>query len=169
MIKFKKPDLNAPRFKKKRESILKDDFYKELKLKYSKCKDLTKEDIRTIIEAFNNEIVNTIIEDPNGFELPEGLGYIFIATTKVKKKKVVDYKNSHAYGVLVTHKNWETDGYVGKIVYTNYKAKYRFRNAPIWGFTASRTFSRKMSKAFKEKWNTYRTLIPGIKPSVYKN
>jgi len=168
MTKFNKPDLNAPRFKKKRESMLNNNFYKELNKKYPECKNLSKSEVREIIEAFNNEIIETIITDRNGFELPEGLGYLFIAATKVKKKKVVDYKNSLEHGILITHKNWDTDGYVGKIVYTNYKAKYRFKNAQIWGFSASRTFSRYMSREFKKRWNTYRVLLGNVRPTVYK-
>ena len=168
MTKFNKPNLNAPRFKKKRESMLNNKFYQELKSKYPECKNLDKREIREIVEAFNKEVVETIVTDRNGFELPEGLGYLFIGAVKIKKKKVVDYKNSLEHGVLITHKNWDTDGYVGKIVYTNYKAKYRFKNAQIWGFSACRNFRRYVSKEFKERWNTYKMLIENVREAVYK-
>jgi hypothetical protein len=168
MTTFNKPNLSAPRFKKKRETMLNGKFYQELKNKYQECKNLDKKEIRNIIETFNKEIVETIITDRNGFELPEGLGYLFIGAVKIKKKKVVDYKNSLKHGVLITHKNWNTDGYVGKIVYTNYKAKYRFKNAQIWGFKAARTFSRYMSKEFTKRWNTYKVLIENVREPVYK-
>jgi hypothetical protein len=169
MIKFNSPDLNAPRFKKKRECTLKSSFYKEVKAKHANCKKLKAEDIRTIVETFNKKVVDVVINERNGFELPQSLGYIFIGAVKITKQKVIDYKNSLKHGVLVTHKNWETDGYVSKIVYTNYKAKYRFKNAPIWGFKASRQFARDTSKAFKDKWNIYKVLDGNIKPSSDNN
>ena len=103
---FKKPDLNAPRY---RESV----------------------------------------------ELPDSLGYIFIGTCPAAKSVNMDYALSKKYGKVLQNKNWETDGKVAKIFYTNYSTKYRFKNRELWQFKAVRQFKRGVAKSYPKKWTKY--------------
>jgi hypothetical protein len=106
------------------------------------------------------------MENREGVELPESLGYMFIATCKSKPKDNIDYHKSRLHGVKVSHKNWETDGALGKIVYTNYNAKYKFKDSSIWGFKPARKFKRTVSKYYIENWKMYIELNKNEKVSA---
>ena len=80
MKKFKKPDLNAPRFRNKSMSILNSHLLKDFKKRYPEYKNLSIQEFKKIIKVFNCNIVEGIIENRNGIELPDGLGYIFMRT-----------------------------------------------------------------------------------------
>ena len=68
--------------------------------------------------------------------------------------KVVVKRNSFRVQVL-QNKNWETDGNLGKIFYTNYSTKYRFKNRELWGFLACRDFKRSVAKSYPINWTKY--------------
>ena len=58
-------------------------------------------------------------------------------------------------GKVLQNKNWETDGNIGKIFYTNYSTKYRFKNRELWQFTAVRQFKRSVAKTYPKQWSKY--------------
>ena len=84
----------------------------------------------------------------DGVELPDSLGYLFIGTCPPAKGVNTDYSLSKEYGKVLQNKNWETDGNIGKIFYTNYSTKYRFKNRELWQFTAVRNFKRSVAKKY---------------------
>jgi hypothetical protein len=51
--------------------------------------------------------------------------------------------------------NWETDGTIGKIFFSNYNVKYKIRDREIWAFNAVRQFKREFAKVYPENWKTY--------------
>jgi len=53
------------------------------------------------------------------------------------------------------NKNWETDGNLAKIFYTNYSTKYRFKNRELWRFEACRDFKRTVAKKYPSNWTKY--------------
>jgi hypothetical protein len=57
--------------------------------------------------------------------------------------------------MLVRHKNWETDGQLGKIFYTNVNVKYRIEDSTLWIFKPARLFKRLVAKVFPENWKMY--------------
>ena len=57
--------------------------------------------------------------------------------------------------MVLQNKNWDTDGNIGKIFYTNYSTKYRFKNRELWHFTAVRNFKRTIAKKYPEEWTKY--------------
>ena len=65
------------------------------------------------------------------------------------------YSLSKKYGKVLQNRNWETDGKIAKIFYTNYSTKYRFRNRELWQFKATREFKRTVAKTYPEKWQKY--------------
>ena len=152
---FKKPNLNAPRYRDKVLSILNAEMLKEFKDKYPAYKNIDNEKLKNIIKFFNEKIWKEVIENRDGVELPYSLGYLFIGTCPAAKSVNTNYALSKKYGKVLQNKNWETDGKVAKIFYTNYTTKYRFRNRELWQFTAVRQFKRAVAKTYPKKWTKY--------------
>lgn len=155
MSNIRKPDLNAPRFRYKSKSVLRKDTFNKFKKKYPEYDDLTLEQFKNIIKTFNSKICQGIIDNRNGVELPDGLGYIFIGTCPPAKKKNVDYKKSLEYGVEASHKNWDSDNKLMKIFYSNLNSKLPFKNRQVWAFKAIKEFRSDASNAYKENYNKY--------------
>jgi hypothetical protein len=155
MNKFKKPDLKAPRFRHKRLSLLNKntfDLFKEEKPVYA---DVDNEKLRKIVRIFNERLYTAAIDNRDGIELPESLGFIFIGTCPPAKSVNPDFASSNEYGKVLKNKNWDTDGNIGKIFYTNWSAKYRFKNRNLWSFKACRTFKRAVAKSYPKNWTKY--------------
>ena len=160
---FNKPDLNAPRYRKKTHHIINADFYKRFFKKYPKYKENKNTEIHKIIKTFNQYVCQEVINNRDGVELPESLGWLFIGTCKNAKKNNVNIGKSIKYGVKVSNKNWETDGKLAKIFYSNYAPKYKYKYREYWGFTACRNFKRAVSKAYPENWPMYMQIEPNKK------
>ena len=74
------------------------------------------------------------------------------------------------YGKLIQNKNWDTDGHVGKILYTNYSPKYKFKTRELWQFTAVRQFKRAVAKFYPKNWKKFVTMKTKIRVTdMYKN
>lgn len=157
---FKKPDLKAPRFRPDVYQVMNQELFDSFREKHPRYKNMTDAQLRKIGKTFNTMLWETVIDTRDGVQLPEGLGYIFIGTCKASKKKNVDYAKSHKYGKMVTQTNWDTDGKLAKIFYTNYANKYKFINRECWRFQASRTFKRTVAKTYPENWPVYVEVDP---------
>lgn len=157
---FNKPDVKGPRFKTTSLNILNRSFIASFKKKYPRYKDQDEKVIKDIIRKFNELVWQTVIENRDGVQLPESLGIIFIATCEKSKKKNINFGKSQKYGVTVVNNNWDTDGKLAKIFYTNYASKYKFKNREFWGFTACREFKRTVAKTYPENWSMYVPLFP---------
>ena len=157
---FKKPDLNGKRFRPDIYHIMNDDFFKRFVEKFPQYKDISHKELRKICDSFHNLFWQTVIDERSGVELPEVLGYIFIGSCPSSKKENIDFAKSYKYGVRVTNKNWETDGRLAKIFYTNYSTKYLFVNRDCWAFTACRKFKRAVAQSYPENWTMYVQIDP---------
>lgn len=151
---FRKPDLNAPRFRGKRLNILNAEFCEAFRKEHPKYAHLTNQDIKDIIHNVNGKLWQTVIDERDGVELPEQLGYIFIGSCPAKKMNK-DYKTSKELQQLIQHRNWESDNYLAKIFYTNYGSKYRFMYSKLWGFKPVRQFSRTVGQTYPEQYLKY--------------
>jgi hypothetical protein len=54
-------------------------------------------ELRKIIKQFNNQVYQTAIDNRDGIQLPESIGWIFIGTCQQSKKQNVDYAKSNKY------------------------------------------------------------------------
>lgn len=160
MRTIKNPNVKGPRFRGHRMSILTNETLKALKKKYPEYAYLSLTDFRDIIMTFNKNIVEGILENRNGIELPEGLGFIFMGSCPPAKKKNIDYHKSQELGIEVIHRNWDSDNNLLKIFYTNYMSKYPFANKEVWVFKAVKQFRKKASASFKENWPRYIQVDP---------
>jgi len=155
---FKKPDLNAPRFREKKLGLLNKKTIKEFKTKYPLYEEIDNGKLKEIIKLYNKALWNGVIKFRDGVELPNSLGYLFIGTCSASKTINTNYKLSNQYGKVLQNKNWETDGNLGKIFYTNWSTKYRFKNRELWRFVACRTFKRAVAQEYPLNWTKYVTM-----------
>lgn len=90
---------------------------------------------------------------------------MFIGTCPPAKNVNIDYSKSNEYGKVLRNKNWDTDGNIGKIFYTNWSTKYRFKNRELWSFVASREFKRSVAREYPKNWTKYIKMQSKIKIS----
>lgn len=152
---YKKPDLNAPRYRPKKLNLTNQEVYNQFITENPKFSSLTVHEFKEVIKLFNGRIWQHVIESRDGVELPEQLGFLFIGTCPRKHGDNPDHKKSQMYGVKVQNQNWESDQYVAKIFYTNFETKYRFRHHDMWGFTGVRDFKRTVAHTYPKEWKKY--------------
>lgn len=152
---FKKPDLNAPRFRDKKLGLLNKKTIGEFKEKYPMYDTIDDSKLKNIIKLYNKKLWEGAIKYREGVELPDSLGYIFIGTCPPAKTINKNYNLSKQYGKVIQNRNWETDGNLGKIFYTNYSAKYKFRFRELWRFEGVRDFKRTVAKEYPKNWTKY--------------
>lgn len=155
MRTYKKPDLNAPRYRPSKLNFTNLGFYNKFIEEHPIYAFLTYEKFKEVIKTFNGKIWETAIQDRDGIELPEQLGFIFIGTCPRAVKENVDYKKSEHYGKAVQNQNWESDQYIAKIFYTSFEIKYSFKHHDMWGFVGLRDFKRTVAKVYPTDWKKY--------------
>jgi hypothetical protein len=160
MEPFKTPNLQAPRFRADTYEVLNKEFFDRFREKYPQYKKLKDKELRSIIKSFNKLIYETVVDKRNGVELPQSLGWLFIGTCQPSKKKNIDFAKSKKYGVRVANKNWDSDGKLAKIFFTNKAIKHKVKNIEFWGFTACREFKRTVARVYPENWNNYIVVDP---------
>jgi hypothetical protein len=165
------PDLSLPRYRKPLGNIITKEYLNTLREELPSCSYLSDAELRKIINVFNSEIWNTVIETRDGVELPEQIGHIFIGTCpQNQKKKNVNYIITRQYMKVIQHRNWESDNYLAKIFFSTFGSKYRFLNHELWGFEPCRKFKRTVSKTYPIKWKMYLEIDPLKKISnIYNN
>jgi hypothetical protein len=166
MKNIKKPNLNAPRFRNRRKSILTKERLSMFKDKYPEYNNLSLKEFKNIVMTYNELLVDAIIDNRDGIELPDGLGFIFMASCPPTKKENVNYKKSFEYGIKTNHKNWDSDNKLLKIFYTNHTTKYPFTNKQVWSFKAVKQFRKKASDQYKRTWAKYIEVNPMAKIST---
>lgn len=152
---YKKPDLNAPRYRPKKLNLTNVNVYNKFIEENPRFSSLTATQFKEVISTFNGKIWQHVIDYRDGVELPEQLGYLFIGTCPRKHGDNPNYKASNNYGKKVQNQNWESDQYVAKIFYTNFETKYRFKHHDMWGFTGLRDFKRTVAKTYPQEWKKY--------------
>ena len=160
MEAFNTPDLQAPRFRADTYEVLNKEFFDRFRKRYPKYENLKDKELRSIIKSFNIRVYETVIDKRNGVELPESLGYLFIGTCQASKKRNIDFAKSKKYGVIVSNKNWDSDGKLAKIFFTNGRLKHKIKNREFWSFKGCRQFKRAVAKTYPENWNNYIVVDP---------
>ena len=163
MKEFNKPNLTAPRFRPEVYNVLSIEFFEKFKKSNPKYKNIDNKMLRTIIKTFNQQVYQTVIDNRDGIQLPESIGWLFIGTCEASKKENVDFAKSNKYGVRVTNKNWNSDGKLAKIFFSNYAPKHKMRNKEYWKFVACRDFKRSVAKTYPENWQMYVVANPKVK------
>lgn len=152
---YKKPDLNAPRYRPTKLNLTNTEFYNKFIEDNPKHSHVTLKQFKDVIKTFNGMIWEGAIKERDGIQLPEQLGYIFIGSCPRKVKENTDYYKSSQYGVKIQNRNWESDEFVAKVFYTNFETKYRFKNHDLWGFKGLRDFTRSVAAVYPTDWKKY--------------
>ena len=160
MKEFKSPDLTAPRYRPKVHTMLNKEFFDSFRKKYPRYKEMEDATLKKVIRVFNENLWNNVIENRDGMQLPNSIGWLFIGTCENSKKENIDFAKSKKYGVKVTNKNWETDGKLAKIFFTSFAIKHKMKNRELWKFVANRDFKRSVAKSYPVNWNTYIVVDP---------
>tara|TARA_R100001443_G_scaffold51239_2_gene63233 strand:- start:160 stop:744 length:585 start_codon:yes stop_codon:yes gene_type:complete len=160
MEAFKTPNLKAPRFRADTYQALNKEFFDRFRKKYPQYKKMKDKELRKIVKTFNKTIFQMVIDNRNGVQLPESIGWLFIGTCQPSKKKNIDFAKSRKYGVKVANKNWDSDGKLAKIFFTSRALKHKMKNREFWSFSASREFKRSVAKSYPENWNMYVEVDP---------
>lgn len=155
MKEFKKPDINAPRYRPSVYNLLNKEFFESFREKHPKYRDVKDAELKKIIKLFNQIMWQTVIDNRDGVQIPEQIGWLFVGTCQRSKKNNIDFAKSKQYGVQVTNNNWATDGKLAKIFFSNFAPKHKIRNREFWMFVACRDFKRAVAKAYPENWNMY--------------
>lgn len=163
MKQFKKPDVKAPRFRPDVHNVLNKEFFEKFKEKHPKYKDVDNTLLKRIAKNFNKNVFQSVIDNRDGVQLPETIGWLFIGTCQESKKQNVDFSKSNKYGITVTNRNWETDGKLAKIFFTSHALKHKMKNREFWSFVACREFKRAVAKTYPENWNIYVAVNPTTK------
>jgi hypothetical protein len=152
---FRKPDLNAPRFRPKCVNLLNRELFEKFLKRFPEHEGMTLQEFKEIIQTFNGSLWQGVIDNRDGVELPEGLGYIFMASCPPAQKTNLDIGKSLEYGMKAKHNNLNSDSRLLKIFYTNRESKYPFANKQIWAFKGVKQFRQAASAAFREQWQRY--------------
>lgn len=145
---------NAPRYRTERMELLTMKLHEKFMEKFPEHKTTSFDLFKTIVTTFNKNLYLGAIDNRDGVELPEGLGHIFIGTCQPPKRSI-DYASSFKYNTEIRYRNFETDGHLGKIFYTSFAGKYRFKDREIWKFKGHRDFTQAVSKAYLKNWKKY--------------
>jgi len=117
---------------------------------------------------------STVVTLRDGIELPTG-GTMFVGSTKITKKNNYDMKASIAANRPIKHRNYDTDGYVAKIYYSQYLSKMGGRDRSLWSFKGGRPFTRTVAREYPKNWNNYvivadmHKIVREYKHNSYKN
>ena len=164
---YKKPDLNAPRFRPRRTSLLNVSLYKAFIKKYPQYADVDLATFKKIIRTFNRQLYQGVINNRDGVELPDGLGFIFMGTCPKAKVQNINVQKSIEVGITVNHQNWDSDNNLLKIFYTNHTSRYPLQNKQLWAFKAVKTFRKAASDAYRKDWPKYIVVDPMQKISAF--
>ena len=166
MRKFSDIDRTKPRFRPNRYELINNDFIKEINNKHPKTKGMSVRNLVSVVKGFNDYIRTYICEHREGVELPQGIGYIFLGVCK-NSTNTIDMAKSTQYKQHISFKNWNSDGRLGKIFYSNSSVKYKILDNNLWIFKPAREFKTESSKAFSENWKLFIEIDPKIKLSAY--
>jgi len=158
MKEFKKPDVTAPRFRPSVYNVMNKLFFESFRERYPKYKHLDNSQLKNIAKVFNQTMYQAVIDNRDGIQIPEQIGWLFIGTCEQSKKQNIDFAKSKQYGVTVSNNNWATDGKLAKIFFSNFAPKHKIRNREYWLFVACRDFKRSVAKNYPENWNMYLTV-----------
>lgn len=109
------------------------DMYKQYKKDYGD--DVDYKQFKDILDKFNEQILNCLLQSSGGFKMPFGLGYVQIVKYKPKsmapKSLSVDFKSSAEYGKIIYHLNEHSDGYKYRLYWSKvpqtFPDRYRYQ------------------------------------------
>lgn len=134
-----------------RDQVLSSSLWKAFKQKHNI--DISYEDFTNIIKESNKRIFNAIIEDENGFKLPENLGYLCVIKYKTKKK-AINWADTKKYGKKIYFLNLHSFGYRYHIKWFKTGIS-RFAFNEVFKFAPLRIMRTEVSKKIRAGYKDY--------------
>lgn len=105
------------------------------------CKSHEKVDYRlfkSVLDDFNQIVLDALLEGSEGFKMPSGLGYVQVVKYKPKtytpKSLSVDYKASKEEGKRIYHLNEHSNGYKFRLYWSKIPRTFPDRYKYTLGF-----------------------------------
>lgn len=158
-VAYKAPNLHAPRTRDIARDFLsypaKDyyGFFARLKEQHPQLAKYSNQKIALWITAYNKAMAKAVVENRDGVQLPERIGYVVTGICKptpTTASNNIDFAASKRLGANVHYRNAHTNGYIAKIYYTNNVPRCRFTNHNLWTFKPVRALTRAVSAVMKE-------------------
>ena len=128
-------------YRRTRNNVISEKFFNSIK-KDSKL-EIDYKTFQKIILESNSTIFDIVANEPTGFKLPEGLGYLVVTKYK-SNKKPIDWKNTHKYKKVIYLTNLHSFGYISHIKWCKFSIA-RFKYNEIYKFEPCRYLTRKVS------------------------
>ena len=136
-------------------------YYKKLKTKYPELKQYKDGDIYKYTILFNKIMLQSVVDNKAGVEMPEHIGNLVMGAYKRKAKRI-DWGTSREKGEVV-HYNDVGLNYGLYIQYVYSLEKYNFTNCNLWTFkTSGRDANKALREAIEKGWKNY-LMIPNIR------
>ena len=137
-----------------RDQVLSPELWKAYKEKYKS--EISYNEFTTIVKESNRKIFDSIIEDADGFKLPENLGYLCVIKYKTKRK-AINWGATKKYGKTIYYLNLHSFGFRYHIKWFKTGIS-RFAFNEVYKFAPLRTLRTEVSKRIKEEkeyneWN----------------
>jgi hypothetical protein len=161
-----KLDLNAPRFRltKGAFSVISRERYIAYKRKYPKS-TLTYKEYSNFLLDHINLVRETIITTRDGVKFPNSIGAMFLGGYRPSNASQ-NYNATTRYGLNIKDLNFQTDGLLAKIYFTNYSKRFKIETRKIWYFLGARKLTRGASAEFRNNHTLYKTIV--MKDRVWK-
>lgn len=155
----KKVSLNAPRFFLKSIRCLGDsNFVNKFIKKHPKFADkINARKMTEIIDTFNKNVRNAVVDNRFGVELPERLGLIVMKSFP-SDIGLINEKYYYTTGKIVPFSSPSTESMVVKICYENDSYRYNLTNKTLWYFEPCRKFKKEAAIAFVSDWRKYQMI-----------
>jgi len=151
------PNRKAKRARTKSLQVLDVTRLRKFHLLFPEYKKVTQKEFHQVMRVFHEELIDDIVDNRDGVILPNNLGFLQILSFKYKNVKRVDYAKSIKYGKRFYFKNWDTDGYLGKVIYKSFFKNRGIKFYNFWIFELVRPAKNKISAAFRENYQSYRS------------
>lgn len=149
---YKPVDKKEPRFRmsKYRHIPLQRDMYQRFKEKYPNLK-VDYNLFKNIVYSINDKYIDVAITERDGVYLPCGMGRLQLRMFKLSPGvRQPDKLASDLTSTRVTHFDFHSDSFVGKIIWSLTGVKYnKTKNTKFYCFLGHRTFKNKASSCFK--------------------
>jgi len=156
---YRKTDLRGPRYRKKTLHVITHTTAKRFLSLHPEYKGVSMYRVEAIIRYYNGLLWQEVVKSRDGVEFPASMGRSHIVAYLPHSKRLLlynyDHKKSEKYNILATHKNFNSDSFIAKIVYSNYHVKYKVKNRELWSFKGTRPFTRAASQEFRRCWKKY--------------
>lgn len=152
---MKENDRTKKRFHVKRLSLIRISEIVKLQNDNPIAKKYSYKVLKKIIRSYNSAIVDEVVKRKDGIELPENLGRIFAGV--VEREDNRNYKLSEELNMKVSHRNWESDGFLLKIYYL--PVIRGFKHSELYGLNPGREIQTTVSHNFSTNWKRYRVFV----------